>query len=85
MGTPAIRFLKQRRLAFEVVSYTHLKKGAEYAARATGFPLARTVKTLVVASGPQSHAVVLVPGDRQLDWKRLACALGTKQARGPGN
>jgi Cys-tRNA(Pro)/Cys-tRNA(Cys) deacylase len=81
MGTPAIRFLKQRRLAFEVVSYAHLKKGAEFAAHATGFPLARTVKTLVVASGPQRHAMVLVPGDRRLDWKRLACALGAKQVR----
>jgi Cys-tRNA(Pro)/Cys-tRNA(Cys) deacylase len=81
MGTPAIRFLKQRRLAFEVVSYTHLQKGAEFAARATGFPLARTVKTLVVTGGPKGHAVVLVPGDRRLDWKRLACVLGTKQTR----
>jgi Cys-tRNA(Pro)/Cys-tRNA(Cys) deacylase len=81
MGTPAIRFLKQLGLAFEVVSYAHLQKGAAYAARATGFPLARIVKTLVVTGGPKNNAVVLVPGDRPVDWKRLACALGTKQVR----
>lgn len=79
MSTPAIQFLKARRLPFEVVSYEHLEKGAEFAARATGFPLARTVKTLVVEAGPQRHLLVLVSGDRQLDLKRLARALAAKK------
>jgi Cys-tRNA(Pro)/Cys-tRNA(Cys) deacylase len=80
MPTPAIRFLKRRRLPFEVVSYEHLEKGAEFAARATGFPLRRTVKTLVVAVVPKRHLLVLVPGDRRLDLKRLARALAAKKA-----
>lgn len=80
MSTPAIQFLKARRLPFEVVSYEHLEKGAEFAARATGFPLARTVKTLVVEAGPQRNLLVLVSGDRQLDFKRLARALAAKKA-----
>jgi Cys-tRNA(Pro)/Cys-tRNA(Cys) deacylase len=80
MSTPAIQFLKARRLPFEVVSYEHLEKGAEFAARATGFPLARTVKTLVVEAGPQRNLLVLVSGDRQLDLKRLARALAAKKA-----
>jgi len=80
MPTPAIRFLKRRRLPFEVVSYEHLEKGAEFAAQATGFPLSRTVKTLVVAVVPKRHLLVLVPGDRQLDLKRLARALAAKKA-----
>ena len=75
MSTPAIRFLKQRRQPFEVVSYEHLEKGAEFAARATGFQLSRTIKTLVVAVVPARHLLVLVPGDRQLDLRRLARAL----------
>ncbi|CAG0973162.1 Cys-tRNA(Pro)/Cys-tRNA(Cys) deacylase YbaK [Anaerolineae bacterium] len=80
MSTPAIQFLKQRRLPFEVVSYEHQEKGAEFAAKATGFPLARTVKTLVVAVVPKRNLLVLVPGDRQLDLKRLARALDAKKA-----
>jgi Cys-tRNA(Pro)/Cys-tRNA(Cys) deacylase len=80
MSTPAIQFLKRRRLPFEVIHYEHLEKGAEYAARATGFALELTVKTLVVRVGPKRHALVLVPGDRPLDLKRLARALNAKKA-----
>jgi len=80
MTTPAIQFLKTHGLPFEVVAYEHLEKGAEFAARATGFPLAGTVKTLVVDAGPQRNALVLVPGDRQLDLRRLARALAAKKA-----
>ena len=80
MSTPAIHFLKLRRLRFEVIHYEHLEKGAEYAASATGFPLERTVKTLVVRMDPQGNALVLVPGNRQLDLKRLARALDAKRA-----
>jgi len=80
MSTPAIRFLKARGLPFEVVAYEHLEKGAEFAARATGFALADTVKTLVVDAGPQRNVLALVPGDRQLDLKRLARALAARKA-----
>jgi Cys-tRNA(Pro)/Cys-tRNA(Cys) deacylase len=80
MSTPAIQFLIERRLPFEVVSYEHLEKGAAFAARATGFPLERTVKTLVVAAGPQRNVLVLVPGDRRLDLRRLARVLAAKKA-----
>ena len=80
MSTPAIRFLKARGLPFEVIAYEHLEKGAEFAARSTGFALADTVKTLVVDAGPQRNVLVLVPGNRQLDLKRLARALAAKKA-----
>ena len=80
MSTRAIRFLEQQHIAFEKVEYEHLEKGAEFAALATGYPLERTVKTLVVAVGPKRYALALVPGDRKLDLKRLARALGVKKA-----
>jgi Cys-tRNA(Pro)/Cys-tRNA(Cys) deacylase len=80
MSTPAIEFLKLRRLRFEVIHYPHLEKGAEYAARATGYPLDRTIKTLVVEIVPKRNALVLVRGDRHLDLKRLARALDAKKA-----
>lgn len=80
MPTPAIQFLLRRRLPFDILRYDPLEKGAGFAARATGFPLERTVKTLVVTAVPDRHALVLVPGDRRLDLKRLARALAAKKA-----
>jgi len=80
MATPAIQFLVRHRLPFEIVSYEHLEKGAAFAAQATGFALARTVKTLVATAVPKGNLLVLVPGDRQLDLKRLARALAAKRA-----
>jgi prolyl-tRNA editing enzyme YbaK/EbsC (Cys-tRNA(Pro) deacylase) len=49
MSTRAIRYLEKKKVPFEIVKYDHEEKGAEFAARASGYPLERTVKTLVVA------------------------------------
>ena len=80
MSTRAIQFLKQKRIPFEIIKYDHEEKGAEFAAGSTGFPLAATVKTLVVELGEKKYALVLLPGDRQLSMKRLAKACGVKRA-----
>jgi Cys-tRNA(Pro)/Cys-tRNA(Cys) deacylase len=80
MSTRAIRFLNQKKISFEIVKYNHEEKGAEFAAGATGFPLAATVKTLVVDLGEKKYALALMPGDRQLSMKRLAKACGVKRA-----
>jgi Cys-tRNA(Pro)/Cys-tRNA(Cys) deacylase len=80
MSTPAIKFLKQRKIAFEVLRYEHAEKGAEFAAKATGYPLAQTVKTLVVDLGQKGYTLVLSTGDKQLSMKRLARVCGVKQA-----
>jgi Cys-tRNA(Pro)/Cys-tRNA(Cys) deacylase len=80
MSTRAIRFLNQKKVTFEVVRYQHDEKGAAFAAKATGYPLSRTVKTLVVDLGHRSYALVLMPGDKQLSMKRLAKVCGQKRA-----
>jgi len=80
MSTRAIQYLKRRKVSFEVVQYSHLQKGAEFAAQATGFPLEQTVKTLVVDLGSGRHGLVLVPGHRQADMKRVARAYAVKRA-----
>ena len=80
MSTRAIQFLKQKKILFELVKYDHEEKGAEFAATATGYPLAATVKTLVVDLGEKKYALILMPGDRQLSMKRLAKAFGVKRA-----
>ena len=80
MSTRAIAWLKQRKIPHEVVSYDHEEKGAAFAARAVGFPLERTVKTLVVDLGGGSFGLVLMPGDRELSLKKAARAFGVKKA-----
>ena len=80
MSTRAIQILKQKGIQSELIKYDHEEKGAEFAAGATGFPLAATVKTLVVELGEKKYALVLMPGDRQLSMKRLAKACGVKRA-----
>ncbi|MGD8243068.1 MAG: YbaK/EbsC family protein [Desulfobacterales bacterium] len=80
MSTRAIGWLRKKKIDFSVVSYAHAAKGAVYAARATGFPLNQTIKTLVVDLGGKSFGLALMPGDRQLSLKKLARALGVKKA-----
>jgi len=78
--TRAIVWLTQKKVPFEVVHYDHEEKGAAFAAQATGFPLAQTIKTLVVDLGGKSFGLALMPGDRQLSLKKLAQAFGVKKA-----
>jgi Cys-tRNA(Pro)/Cys-tRNA(Cys) deacylase len=80
MSTPGIQFLKRSKIAFEVVHYEHLEKGAEFAAQAVGFSLSQTIKTLVVSLSKNQHVLVLAPGDRQVSMKKIAAASGTKKA-----
>ena len=80
MATRAVQFLKRKKIPFEVVRYTHEEKGAGFAARATEFPLDQTVKTLVVVLGDRQYCLVLLPGSRQLDFKRVAALFGVKRA-----
>jgi Cys-tRNA(Pro)/Cys-tRNA(Cys) deacylase len=80
MSTRAIKYLEREGIPFDVVKYEHDEKGAEFAAKATGYPLERTVKTLVADLGNKHYALVLIPGDRQLALKRLADVLRVKRA-----
>ena len=80
MSTRAVTFLSQRKIAFELVAYAHEEKGAQFAARAVGFPLGQTIKTLVADLGASAYRLVLMPGDREVSMKRLAKVCGVKRA-----
>ena len=80
MSIRAMQYLKHRKIPFEVIKYEHEEKGAEFAAHATGYPLDRTVKTLVVDFGGRNYCLALLPGDRQLDLKQLAQVFAVKRA-----
>jgi len=80
MSTRAIKYLEKESIPFDVIKYEHDEKGAEFAAKATGYPLERTVKTLVADLGNKHYVLVLMPGDRQLSLKRLAEFFAAKRA-----
>jgi len=80
VSTRAIAYLKRKKIPYEVVKYEHEEKGAEFAARATGYPLERTVKTLVVELERKSYWLALLPGHGELDLKKLAALCGVKRA-----
>jgi Cys-tRNA(Pro)/Cys-tRNA(Cys) deacylase len=80
VSTRAIAYLKQKKIPYDLVKYEHGEKGAEFAARATGYPLERTVKTLVVELERKRYCLALLPGHRELDLKKLASLCGVKRA-----
>jgi Cys-tRNA(Pro)/Cys-tRNA(Cys) deacylase len=80
MSTRAIYYLNTKGINFKVVEYEHIEKGAEFAARAIGFPLERTIKTLVVDLGNKKYSFALLPGDRQLALKLLGKVYNIKRA-----
>ena len=80
MGTPAIKHLSSRGIPFEIMEYEHKHKGARFAAEAMGFPVSRTIKTLVVDLNRKGYAFVLMPGDKDLDLKKMAEIFSIKRA-----
>ncbi len=80
MSTRAIRYLRQKKITFEVIKYDHREKGAQFAADAIGFPLEKTIKTLVVELDADIYRLALLPGDRQLALKRFARVCSAKRA-----
>lgn len=80
MSTRAVAFLKQQNIPHQVIRYRHLEKGAAFAAGATGYPIARTVKTLVAVLDQEDFHLALLPGHRELDLKKLAAVLGARRS-----
>lgn len=79
MSTRAISYLKKKRIPYEIVKYEHQEKGAEFAARATGYSLKLTVKTLVVELDRKNFRLALLPGHKELDLKKLASTMVVKR------
>lgn len=80
MSTRGIQFLSQKKISFQVLKYEHVEKGAAFASQAVGFPLAQTVKTLVVMLDDTRHILVLMAGDSQLSMKKVAAVCKAKRA-----
>jgi Cys-tRNA(Pro)/Cys-tRNA(Cys) deacylase len=77
-STPATEALAGSDLKHEVV-VTQPATSAEESARFQNVPVERLLKSLVVRRGEDDYVFVLVPGDRQIDWKKLRKHLGVSR------
>lgn len=78
--TPAVRFLRERRIPFRPAHYPYEEHGGTaHAARSLGADEHAVVKTLIFQSDPKHAFVVLMHGDREVSTRQLARHLGVKQ------
>jgi Cys-tRNA(Pro) deacylase len=76
--TPALRALAGSDLAFRVVR-TERARSAEESAAFQGIELGALLRTIVVRRGAGDYVFVLVPGGREIDWKKLRAHLGVSR------
>jgi Cys-tRNA(Pro) deacylase len=76
--TPALRALEGSALAFRVVR-TERARSAEESASFQGIELGSLLRTIVVRRGEGDYVFVLVPGGREIDWKKLRAHLGVSR------
>jgi Cys-tRNA(Pro) deacylase len=76
--TPALHAAAATDLEYEVVTYPRVRSIEEAAAH-RGVPVAAILKTLVVRRGEDDYVLVLVPGDRVIDWPKLRAHLGVSR------
>ncbi len=79
--TNTMRLLESRGISYEVFTFPPAIHSAVGVAEALGLPTHVVYKTLVVMPAQGRPLLVLIPGDRELDLRRLAKALGEKKLR----
>ena len=77
--TPAVRFLREKKVEFVPWLYDYVEKGgARESARQLGVDEHAVVKTLVLETNEKKPLLVLMHGDREVSTKNLARLLGVK-------
>ena len=79
--TNAMRLLDARKVPYEVITFSPDIHSAEGVAEVAGVPPAQVYKTLVVRRERGKPLLVMIAGDRELDLKRLARAVGEKKLK----
>jgi Cys-tRNA(Pro) deacylase len=79
--TPAVRFLREKKVEFRPRLYDYVEKGGtRESARQLGVDEHAVVKTLVFETNEKKPLIVLMHGDREVSAKNLARLLGVKSA-----
>lgn len=77
--TPAVRFLREKRVDFTPRLYDYVEKGGtSESARQLGVDEHAVVKTLIFETNEKKPLIVLMHGDRQVSTKNLARHIGVK-------
>lgn len=82
MKTNGARFLENLGIAFELREYEVDPNDltAITVAKKIGMPAEQVFKTLLTTGGPDAYAFAVIPGDAELDFKKLARAAGLRKA-----
>ncbi len=79
--TNAMRLLDKHQITYATFSYPETIHSANEVAPLLGVPASRVFKTLVAFADEKRHLLIVVPGDRELDLRLAARAVGAKQVR----
>ena len=82
MKTNGARFLESLGISFELREYEVDPEdlAATTVARKIGMPAEQVFKTLLTTGGPGSFAFAVIPGNAELDFKKLAHTAGMRRA-----
>jgi Cys-tRNA(Pro)/Cys-tRNA(Cys) deacylase len=82
MKTNGARFLESLGIPFELREYEVDPEDLSAITVATkiGMPAAQVFKTLLTTGGPNIYRFAVIPGDAELDFKKLAHAAGLRKA-----
>src|ERR1039457_6549008 len=82
MKTNGARCLENLGIAFELREYEVDPEdlSAITVAKKIGMPPEQVFKTILTTAGPGSYVFAVIPGDAELDFKKLARAAGLRKA-----
>ena len=82
MKTNAARLLESLGIPFSLLDYEVDPNdlSAIAVAKKIGMPAEQVFKTLLTTGGPGAYAFAVIPGDAELDFKKLARAAGLRKA-----
>jgi Cys-tRNA(Pro)/Cys-tRNA(Cys) deacylase len=78
--TNAMRALDARHVPYTTLSYSDTIHSAAEVAQLLGVAPEQVFKTLVVIADESRHLLIVTPGDRELDLRLVARAVGAKSA-----
>lgn len=75
----SMRLLDKRGIPYETHTFSPEIHSAAGVAEATGLPIAQVYKTVVLTRPSGAAILAVVPGDAQVDIRKVAAALGEKK------
>lgn len=78
MITPALKYLKENNVKYELLEYEHKIKGAKFASESLNVPLEKMIKTIILKGSDNNYYISLMPGNKEISLKKAAKILNLK-------